>query len=917
MQYYIVEFSKYIMAFLMVLYTLEAFFSLRKIREGESTSAFVRQGVYIFIIQFLAYMSMCLQTGQIEYLFFYAFLQIALFSTIVLYQMIYPKSNRLLLNNVCLLLSVSFIMLTRLDYDKATKQFIIVVISLAVSLIIPFFIHKLRFLKYLKWFYGALGILAIGIVLILGSVTQGAKISYTIAGVTLQPSEFVKIIFAFFIASLLYRSTDLKNVIVSAVFAAIHVLILVVSKDLGSAIIFFVGYLFVLFIASRNYIYLMAGFLLGSGGAIAGYQLFSHVRVRVQAFLDPFSVIDKGGYQMSQSLFAIGSGKWFGMGLYQGTPSDIPFVESDFIFSAIGEELGGIFALCLVLVCLNCFLSFLKIAMDIEDTFYRLVACGLTVMYIFQVFLTIGGGIKFIPLTGVTLPLVSYGGSSVLTSIIVFSVMQGLHLLKNTEIKDLEKLSPEEENIGSKKKFNRDIRVTAVLFSVLFVAMMGHYVRFVVVEGQDMINSSYNSRQKLLTAKNTRGIIYSADMEILAETVTDENGKESRYYPYENLFAHVVGYSTKGKTGIEAQMNSFLINSGIALSSKIDNEIAGIKNPGDNVYTSLRTDLQNIASKSLGAFKGAVIVSNVKTGEILAMVSKPDFNPSTIVEDWDRYLSDENSTVLLNRVTQGIYPPGSTFKIITSLAYLREQEGNFESYQYNCTGSYKYAESKITCYHGMVHNQVDFITSFAKSCNCSYANMGINIDRGIYQEILDDVGFNQSLPVEFNYKKSKLLVDESVPAEDMIQISFGQGAVQMTPLHLHLITNAIANGGAYMKPQLISKVVSAQGEVIKEYKPQIYKELMTQEEAEILKMIMVEVVEQGTAKKLDDLKYTAAGKTGSAEYNFVKEDSHAWFTGFAPAEDPEISVTIIVESVGSGGEYAVPIAKRLFDAYFQ
>lgn len=441
MQYYIVEFSKYIIAILMGIYTLEAFVALGKRRDDENTKVFVRQNIYMFFIQFLAYLSMCLQTGQIEYLFFYAFLQIALFSTIILYQMIYPKSNRLLVNNMCLLLSIGFIMLTRLDYDKAMKQFFIVVISLAASLIIPFFVHKLRFIKHLKWLYGTVGIAALGMVLVLGQVTQGAKITYSIAGITLQPSEFVKIIFVFFIASLLYKATTLKEVVISAIFAAIHVLILVASKDLGSSIIFFMGYLFMLLIASRNYLYLIAGFLCGSGAAVAGYHLFSHVRVRVQAFLDPFSVIDKEGYQMSQSLFAIGSGKWFGMGLYQGTPSDIPFVESDFMFSAVAEELGGIFALCLILICLNCFLAFLKIAGNLDDTYYRLVASGLAVMYIFQIFLTVGGGMKFIPLTGVTLPLVSYGGSSVLTTLIMFAIMQGLYMLKFTEIKEAEKKS--------------------------------------------------------------------------------------------------------------------------------------------------------------------------------------------------------------------------------------------------------------------------------------------------------------------------------------------------------------------------------------------------------------------------------------------------------------------------------------------
>ena len=456
MQYYVVEFSKYAIALLMGIYTLEAFFALGKKRDDEKNGVFVRQNVYMFLIQFLAYLSMCLQTGQIEYLFFYAFLQIALFSTIVLYQMIYPKCNRLLVNNMCMLLSVGFIMLTRLDYDKAIKQFFIVVVSLVVALIVPFFVHKLTFIKHLKWLYGAIGIAALGIVLVLGQVTHGSKISYTIAGVTLQPSEFVKIVFVFFVASLLYKKVTFAKAVEASVFAAIHVLILVLSKDLGSSIIFFMGFLFMLLIASRNYLYLIAGFICGGGAAVAGYHLFSHVRVRVQAFLDPFSVIDNQGYQISQSLFAVGSGQWFGMGLYQGTPSDIPFVESDFMFSAVAEELGGIFAICLILICLNCFFAFLKVAMDLDDVFYRLVACGLSVMYIFQIFLTIGGGIKFIPLTGVTLPLVSYGGSSVLTTLMVFAIIQGIYMLRFTEIKLQEKAKIREQKAFEKTRIREE-----------------------------------------------------------------------------------------------------------------------------------------------------------------------------------------------------------------------------------------------------------------------------------------------------------------------------------------------------------------------------------------------------------------------------------------------------------------------------
>ena len=164
--------------------------------------------------------------------------------------------------------------------------------------------------------------------------------------------------------------------------------------------------------------------------AVAGYHLFSHVQTRVQAWADPLSVIDKGGYQVCQSLFAIGTGGWFGLGLGQGLPQKIPVVTKDFVFAAISEELGGIFALCLILVCVSCFFMIMNVAMKLRDPFYRLTAVGLGTLYALQVFLTIGGVIKLIPSTGVTLPLVSYGGSSLLSTMIVFGIIQGLYIMQ-------------------------------------------------------------------------------------------------------------------------------------------------------------------------------------------------------------------------------------------------------------------------------------------------------------------------------------------------------------------------------------------------------------------------------------------------------------------------------------------------------
>ena len=433
MELYISEFSKYVIPLLIALYTLDCFLVFRHDNEEARSGSYARQNIYMFAIHFSCFMVICFETGEITYLFFYAFQQIVLYAAIVLFRMMYPNANKLLINNMCTLLSVSFVILTRLDMNKAIRQFIIVTGSLIIALIIPFFVHKLKFLKNLQWIYAVVGIAALSVVLVLGQTTYGSKISYSVAGITFQPSEFVKILFVFFVAGALYRSASFFEVFTTAVIAAAHVAILVLSKDLGSALIFFVVYVLMVYVASKNVLYVGAGLLGGAAAAYIANQVFTHVQVRVQAWRDPWSVIDAEGYQITQSLFAISSGGWFGLGLYQGTPDDIPLVEADFIFSAIAEELGIIFAVCLILICVSCFIMFMKISAQLKDKFYQLIAFGLGVTYIFQVFLTIGGGTKFIPLTGVTLPLISYGGSSILTTLIMFAVVEGLCMIRQDE----------------------------------------------------------------------------------------------------------------------------------------------------------------------------------------------------------------------------------------------------------------------------------------------------------------------------------------------------------------------------------------------------------------------------------------------------------------------------------------------------
>ena len=942
MLYAFTELSKYMILAFMVLYVLECIlYEARSENHLKSKGTYIRQGIYILFIQAFGYSTLCLKTGKLDYLFFGLFVQIVIFGCIILTNTIYPRADRVLINNMALLLSIGFIILSRLDFDKALKQFAIVAFSLIAGMFFPMLMKKLAGLKDLGFLYAGTGLLLLSIVLILGRAIHGSKLNYTIGGITFQPSEVVKIIFVFCIASMLGKATDLIDIVVVTSVAAAHVLILVFSRDLGSALIFFVTYLCMLFIATRSYLFLGAGLVAGICGALVSYKIFRHVQVRIQAFRDPFTTIDNQGYQISQSLFALGHGNFFGTGLSKGVPGDIPFVESDFIFSAVAEEMGTFAAVCMLLVCLSCFVIMMRTCMKADGRFYRLLAGGFGVLYIFQVFLTVGGGIKFIPLTGVTLPFVSYGGTSVLASVLIFYTVQGViidhrdseherfktansrknstrdrYVYDDNEFSDAS-LEADDDKHTNLKPRTVETWLTVGTFMAIYLAMIIYLCIYVGTHEQVLISNSYNSRQKLLAAENRRGTIYDRGGKILAETIPDEQGKERRNYPYGNLFAHTVGFSTKGKSGIEAAENYYLLNSNIPFSEKVQNDMEGRKNPGNDVFTSLDYNLQKVASDSLGVCKGAVVVSEVKTGRILAMVSKPDFDPNTVADNWTRYTTDlSGDSVLVNRASQGMYAPGSTFKIATVLEYIRENPTTFESYSYDCTGRYKNGDVSISCYHGSVHGHVDLEHSFAKSCNASFANIGMSLDRDEYSKTLDKLMFNQKLPFELNYSVSKLTVSSDTSDSDMAQISIGQGPVGITPLQLNLITNGIANGGKVMRPYIVDRIEDAHGNELVLNEPEVYRQIMSEAEAEQLRELMKAVVEYGTGKRLQSDFYVAAGKTGSAEFGGNADDSHAWFTGFAPADDPQISVTIIVESIGSGGEYAVPIAKRIIDAYF-
>ena len=425
------EIAKYMIIFLFLIYTYECFHVFRYDGEEEEQKHIYRvQRGLLFTIHFTAFLVLYLQSKNIQLIGFYLMQLIVLAAIILSYHLFYKHASELVLNNMCMLISIGFIILTRISFERAFRQFLFVCVGFFVALLIPLILQNMSLFRKLTWVYLVVGIGALALVAVAGQTSYGAKLSISIAGITIQPSEFVKIIFVMFIASMLYRKNDFRQVVITSIFSAIFVLVLVASRDLGGALLYFFTYLVMIYVATRRLAYFCGGVLAMSAAAVVGYKLFSHVQVRVLAWSDPLSVIDNEGYQICQSLFAIGTGGWFGLGLGKGLPQKIPVVTNDFIFAAISEELGGIFALCLIMVCVSCFFMIMNVAIKLRDKFYRLTAVGLGTLYALQVFLTIGGVIKFIPSTGVTLPLVSYGGSSLLSTMIVFGIIQGMYIMQ-------------------------------------------------------------------------------------------------------------------------------------------------------------------------------------------------------------------------------------------------------------------------------------------------------------------------------------------------------------------------------------------------------------------------------------------------------------------------------------------------------
>lgn len=465
------------------------------------------------------------------------------------------------------------------------------------------------------------------------------------------------------------------------------------------------------------------------------------------------------------------------------------------------------------------------------------------------------------------------------------------------------------------RKNNKSIIVSTLIFVITFIAMAGYLIYFNLTQAESIINNSYNKRQGVLSRRTIRGSILSDDKTKLAVTNVDDDGNETRYYPYSGLFSHTIGYLNNGGYGLESLYGYYMLHSNQNFFEQIGNDLSGNRNTGDNVVTTLNVGLQKACYDALGSNRGAVIVMEPSTGKILAMVSKPDFDPNTLAANWSQITGEGSDSVLVNRATQGLYPPGSTFKLITMLEYLREHKNDYGQYHYICDGTYELGNNTINCVRTTAHGDVDLFSSLAVSCNCSFINIGLSLDLDRYKKTAEKMLFNKELPTNLEYNKSRFVLNGESSEWDIAQTSFGQGKTVITPFHLALITCTIANNGTLMEPYLVSSIESTNGMTVKKFKEEKYDTLITEKEASLLKKGMEQVVKDSFSWLFGGVEYTLAAKSGSAQYG-TEGYEHSLYASFSPADNPEIAVVAVVEGGPQRNTTAAEVTKQIYDYYY-
>jgi peptidoglycan glycosyltransferase len=454
--------------------------------------------------------------------------------------------------------------------------------------------------------------------------------------------------------------------------------------------------------------------------------------------------------------------------------------------------------------------------------------------------------------------------------------------------------------------------------SCIFFSLAVYLTYFQIFESEKVVKSPYNRRQSAMEDDIKRGSIFDKNGIVLAQN-NNTKDKRERVYPFGALYSHVIGYNSiiYGRALVEDKYNDYLLNVNKLKSVvNLNNSLLKGDKQGNNLYLSIDHNLQKYADRLMGNKKGAVVAMNPKTGAILAMVSKPDFDPNNtvLVRSW-KGLADSQDSPFLPRATQGLYAPGSTFKVAIAAAAL---ENGLEDITFDDKGSVIIDGKEFSNSRKKAYGKVNLESALTVSSNVAFSQIGVKLGSKTVKEMAAGIGMEGNIPFDIPVNKSTFPYN-NMGKTDLAAVGIGQGKMLVSPLHMAMVASCIANKGVMMKPFMVTKAVSPDGKEIKKWGAEKLYNVMSADTAEKVKQMMIRVVKDGTGKSAAINGITVAGKTGTAENELTgkeKNKEHAWFISFAPAENPQIAVAVIVEYCGSsGGTTSAPIAGKLMESY--
>lgn len=835
-----------------------------------------------------------------------------------------PGADPALLPLSFALSGIGIAFVTRLAPELAMRQVMWLFFGVVCMLLVLIFLKNLDRIANYKYTLMIVGFLLLlsPLLPVVGQEIYGSRIWLNIAGISFQPGEIAKILIVLFLAGYLaqnremlsifthrigpFKIPDLATLVPLLVMWVISLLIVIFEKDLGSALVVFFVFITMLYVATGKKTYLIIGFVLIAIGGVAAFLLFDHVQIRVDTWLDPFKDATGDGYQLVQAIFSIADGGLFGVGIGNGMSDQIPIVESDFIFAAIAEETGLLGAAGLLLLYLCFAIRGLVTAARAKSDVSSFIAVGLTASIILQAFIIVGGVTRLIPLTGLTLPFVSQGGSSLLASFIAIGFLLrcgdqstglGTEMISGTG-------TLSSESVLGRVSLGKRLTKTMIAFSVLFALLVANLTLIMVVQANDYKNMPSNNHTLAREARTERGTISTYDNVVLAQSVLQDDGTYKRMYPSGTLAAHVVGYASEayGTAGIEASYNDTLKGQrNYASWVDVVNAATDAGTPGNDVKLTINSTIQQAAEQALDGFNGACVVIDPETGAVLALASSPSYNASDIESILS---SGSDSSALYNRATQALYSPGSTFKMV-SLTTALENNVATESSVFSSPGEMTIGNGKVNNFGNYSYGEITLARATELSSNTVYGQLGTQIGSDRLVEGSEKFGFNQDVSFDIPLVKSLMPDPNEMTEWETAWATAGEpvgqhaspAGPQATVLQMALVGCVIANDGVMEQPYLVDSIYNADGECSFTARPSSLMTATSSSIAKRVRTVLEGVVNSGTGTAAAVQGVQIAGKTGTSETG--KEYDDSWFVGMGPSENCKVVVAIALEQGAS------------------